>query len=248
MKKLIIISAIILFTATMGMSQSFLFYRVGNYNISGDTSMINLVPAHFVLKNTSSTAINFKLVRVVNDIPASWTTSICCLIGCLPSFVDTVPPSSFPGKYTLSAGAVDTVIIDFLGNTIGYGRVVMRAFPETNPGNFIQDSVRVYLGAHIGISQISSVVKDYELTQNYPNPFNPSTSINFSLPKSAEVNLVVYDIMGREVARLINNTKLTPGTYKYDFNSGDFNLSSGVYFYKLVTSDFSITKKMILTK
>jgi len=248
MKKVILIFCIILLTAIQASSQNFLFYRVGNYNISGDTSSINPVGAKFVLKNTSSSPQNFKLVRMVNDIPSAWTSSICCLLGCLPSFVDTVPPTGYPGHYTLTAGAVDTVLVDVQGTTVGYGRIVMKAFIESNPSVFIQDSVRVYLGVPGGISQVSTLVKDYELMQNYPNPFNPSTSINFSIPKSAEVNLIVYDISGKEVARLLNGTRLTQGTYKYDFDAGDYRLSSGVYFYKLVTGDITLTKKMVLIK
>jgi hypothetical protein len=234
--------------ALQASSQSFIFHRVGNYNVYGDTSSINPVAAYFVLKNTSATTQNFKLIRVVNAIPAAWQSSICCLLGCLPSFVDTIPPYGFVGHYSLGAGAVDSVIVDVQGNTIGNGRIVLKAFIESNPSGFIQDSIKVFLNAPGGISQISSVVKEYELQQNYPNPFNPSTSINFSIPKSTEVNLVVYDMMGKEVARLLNNTNLAQGTYKYDFNSGDFNLSSGIYFYKLVTGDFALTKKMILIK
>jgi hypothetical protein len=98
----------------------------------------------------------------------------------------------------------------------------------------------------IGINQISSEVpENFTLEQNYPNPFNPSTSINFSIPKSGIVSLKVYDISGKEVANLVNES-LTTGTYEYSFNAA--SLSSGIYFYTLKTEGITQTKKMMLVK
>ncbi|MFA7362066.1 MAG: YCF48-related protein [Candidatus Kapaibacterium sp.] len=86
----------------------------------------------------------------------------------------------------------------------------------------------------------------YYLKQNYPNPFNPVTTIEFSLPKQGFVTLKIYDITGREISNAINMT-LSPGVVKYKFNG--MNLSSGVYFYRLVVDAKAIdTKKMILVK
>ncbi|RPI17458.1 MAG: T9SS C-terminal target domain-containing protein [Ignavibacteriae bacterium] len=100
--------------------------------------------------------------------------------------------------------------------------------------------------APIGIKSISSEVpQSFSLSQNYPNPFNPKTIINFQLPMSNFVKLIVYDMMGREVTTLVNE-KLNPGTYEVDWNA--INYPSGVYFYKLQTESFSETKKMVLVK
>ncbi|HMQ81025.1 MAG TPA: T9SS type A sorting domain-containing protein, partial [Ignavibacteria bacterium] len=85
----------------------------------------------------------------------------------------------------------------------------------------------------------------YSLQQNYPNPFNPVTNIKFNLPKSGYVKLVVFDIMGREVATMLNEN-MNAGSYTADFDAS--RLSSGIYFYKLVTADFTDTKKMMLVK
>ncbi len=85
----------------------------------------------------------------------------------------------------------------------------------------------------------------YELSQNYPNPFNPVTTINYSISSNGNVQLKVYDILGREVATLVNETKV-PGNYKVNFNAS--NLASGVYFYRLQTGSFVQTKKMVLMK
>jgi len=95
---------------------------------------------------------------------------------------------------------------------------------------------------------------EFSLHQNFPNPFNPATKISFYLPQDSKVNLVVYDLLGREVTRLVNNESKVAGNYTYDFNAA--SLSSGVYFYKLVVSssnpinagNYSETKRMVLLK
>jgi hypothetical protein len=85
----------------------------------------------------------------------------------------------------------------------------------------------------------------YELSQNYPNPFNPTTKINFALPKDGIVKITIFDLLGREVRTLVNESK-TAGYYSVDFSSE--NLSSGFYFYKMESASFVETKKMMLLK
>lgn len=97
----------------------------------------------------------------------------------------------------------------------------------------------------IGIEQTSSIVpKQFALFQNYPNPFNPVTTIKFDVPASGLINIEVFDIIGRLVGNL--SQELSPGSYKYDFDGS--NLSSGIYFYRLKTNNFTDVKKMILIK
>lgn len=98
-----------------------------------------------------------------------------------------------------------------------------------------------------GFSFENSVPTDYTLRQNYPNPFNPSTTIEFTIPKTANVSLKIYDMRGREIATEISGLNLIRGTYKMNFNAS--NLASGVYFYSLVV-DGSVmaSKKMVLMK
>ncbi len=98
----------------------------------------------------------------------------------------------------------------------------------------------------VNISKIGTEVPSkYELKQNFPNPFNPTTKISFAIPNSGMVKLTVFDISGKEVATLVND-RLNAGTYNYEFNAS--KLSSGVYFYRLITNDFVDTKKMTLVK
>lgn len=95
-------------------------------------------------------------------------------------------------------------------------------------------------------NESTGIPAEYALAQNYPNPFNPVTKINYDIPKDGKVNLKIYDINGREVAALINNEIHTAGYYSVTFNAG--NLSSGIYFYRLIANDFIQTKKMLLIK
>ncbi|MEO6695732.1 MAG: YCF48-related protein, partial [Ignavibacteria bacterium] len=88
-------------------------------------------------------------------------------------------------------------------------------------------------------------VNEYILNQNYPNPFNPTTKINFSIPTTRYTILKVYDVLGKEVQTLVNQ-KLAPGNYEVEFDGSDF--SSGIYFYRLETEDYSVAKRMLLTK
>jgi hypothetical protein len=88
-------------------------------------------------------------------------------------------------------------------------------------------------------------VTSYELEQNYPNPFNPATTISYSIPKESQVGLVIYDIMGRQVAELVNSKQST-GSYNIQFDAS--SIASGTYFYKLTAGEFISVKKMVLLK
>jgi len=96
-----------------------------------------------------------------------------------------------------------------------------------------------------GIAKKDGIPTTYALYQNYPNPFNPSTTINFDVPKESKVVLKVYNILGQEVATLVNE-KMVAGSYSYQFSEG--NLSSGMYIYRLQAGDYTLTKKMTLLK
>ena len=101
-------------------------------------------------------------------------------------------------------------------------------------------------GITTGISPVSTEIPSaFSLSQNYPNPFNPTTKIKFDMSRISDVKITVYDIMGREVQTLVNE-RLQPGSYEVTFDGSA--LSSGVYFYKLITEGLKETKKMLLIK
>jgi hypothetical protein len=98
----------------------------------------------------------------------------------------------------------------------------------------------------LGIQNEPTVIpNNYSLFQNYPNPFNPVTQINYEIPKKGFVVLKVFDILGREVANLVNEEK-QPGDYIVDFDGSNF--ASGVYFYKLELNEFTDVKRMVIIK
>jgi photosystem II stability/assembly factor-like uncharacterized protein len=117
-----------------------------------------------------------------------------------------------------------------------YAGGILGTMIKTLPTEFIPTSVHTLT---------NEVADGFSLSQNYPNPFNPSTSIKFSMTKAEFVTLKIYDIKGREVAELVNSN-LQKGNYSINWNASQF--SSGVYFYKLESSSFTSTKKMMLVK
>ena len=138
---------------------------------------------------------------------------------------------------TSPAGIVNFSYFDFVrvGTTV-------TGFAINPAGNVIKLTETV-----TAISTENSIVPgEFKLNQNYPNPFNPSTTISFSLPKSEFVTLKVYNVLGKEVATLINK-KLDAGNYNELFEAPS-DLTSGVYFYKLTAGSFSDTRKLTLIK
>lgn len=98
----------------------------------------------------------------------------------------------------------------------------------------------------VGVKEIpNSVPAKYTLSQNYPNPFNPTTNIKYSILQSGFVTLKVYNLLGQEVATLVNQQQ-KPGEYVADFDAS--NLASGIYMYRIEAGNFSLTKKMVLLK
>jgi photosystem II stability/assembly factor-like uncharacterized protein len=108
-------------------------------------------------------------------------------------------------------------------------------------------SITITYSPNIGINKIENTVPEkYTLYQNYPNPFNPSTNIRYQIRKNTFVSLKVFDLLGREVAALVNEN-LRPGIYETPFTAPE-NISSGIYFYNLSTEDYTETRKMVLLK
>jgi Secretion system C-terminal sorting domain len=146
--------------------------------------------------------------------------------------------SSFSGGFGKSNSA-NTIITSSIGIPIDG--------PSSNGAS------RIIAGFLSDYGTINTDVKDkqkiiptiYKLSQNYPNPFNPSTTIEYSIPKTSFVSLKIYDILGTEVATLVNEEK-PAGNYQVSFDAS--SLSSGVYFYRLPAGSFVETKKMILLK
>jgi hypothetical protein len=110
---------------------------------------------------------------------------------------------------------------------------------------------RGFLGYGVGVDgDVISRPQEFSLNQNYPNPFNPETNIEFNLPTAQNVNLMVFNLLGQQVRTLVNGT-LGAGTHSVIWNGKNddgANVPSGIYFYKMVTPEFSQTNKMALVR
>jgi hypothetical protein len=180
-----------------------------------------------IINRVGSSGDNF-IGTILND---SATTPIAS--GTAPftgSFVPSNPLSAFNG---------------YGNNPNGYWRLRIYDNASADTGVLKAWCLTISYYTFVGGIQTIEVPNFYALGQNYPNPFNPSTKIKYAVPKAGDVQLTVYDILGREVATLVNEFK-NPGVYTVDFNASA--LSSGVYFYKIKSGSFSDTKKMLLVK
>jgi hypothetical protein len=185
------------------------------------------------------------LVRVVIPAVKLYTNNV--------TFSATVTPTppvgtivvNFPGGNTLTTypdSLVMRVITVGLTTPANYNIVVTGSGPNGTPVH-----KRTFV-ANVGITGVNGDIiaaDNYSLMQNFPNPFNPITKIEYSLPKKTEVKIVVFDIVGKEVASFDRGFQ-DGGTHFVLFNGT--NLSSGVYYYKLITNEFTDTKKMLLIK
>ncbi|MEO8664351.1 MAG: M14 family zinc carboxypeptidase [Ignavibacteria bacterium] len=125
-------------------------------------------------------------------------------------------------------------------------------FSMVSNGTVVADGIYIdniklsgYNATPVGITQNTGIPGRYSLSQNYPNPFNPKTVINYQLSMTNFVSLKVFDVLGNQVATLVNEDQ-NPGNYSVSFDGN--NLSSGLYYYKLESGEFTDTKKMLLIK
>jgi hypothetical protein len=159
----------------------------------------------------------------------------------------TVLPGASVGYVPIDSLYRDTVV-NLAGNNIHYWVRVefsnqagtSTILPSVTPGG-----VQLMILTGIEDDNNGLLPNDFELVQNYPNPFNPSTTIEFALPRAGHVSLIVYNVIGQEVAVLVDAHK-SAGNYSIEFGADNF--PSGVYFYKLVHQEGSETRKMMLVK
>ena len=185
-------------------------------------------------------------VRTINDLPADWQSSLCFDVTCFPPFLDSVAttpdfgttPPLEPGDTLKTSLHVIALANDGTANV----QVQVGTFRNPNDRVIIDFTATTL---PVSVENETITAKDYYLNQNFPNPFNPATRINYGVAKSGNVEISVYNILGNKVATLVNEFK-PAGNYTVDFNAS--KLSSGVYFYKIITNGFVQTKKMILEK
>lgn len=124
------------------------------------------------------------------------------------------------------------------------------AFGVNSPVGGYVLNYRQRIGVLTGVQEHASIPVEYALSQNYPNPFNPSTTISYDLPKSIHVKLVIYNVLGKEVRKLVDATQAA-GHHQITWNSKNeaaTSVASGVYFYRIKAGDFEMTRKLMLMK
>ncbi|MBM4165679.1 MAG: T9SS type A sorting domain-containing protein [Ignavibacteria bacterium] len=219
-----------------------------SYNQSwNSTSKIKIAP-YYYSTNLDSVIINAK-VKFQTDSWGKLVTSAS-----IDSFDvlrlrhdDTLTVAGYRFGLVLYRDTLQTINYLYLSNNIGIICEVASFDGETNPNFTTAASFRLYNGVPVGVKENSlSKPQNFSLEQNFPNPFNPKTVIRYSLSVNSTVTIKVYDILGNEVAMLMNNKEREPGKHEAQFDGT--NLSSGIYFYRLTTNNFSETKKMILQK
>ncbi|MBS1493409.1 MAG: T9SS type A sorting domain-containing protein [Bacteroidetes bacterium] len=150
-------------------------------------------------------------------------------------------PVGTDGRYTLSTFAKGNY--EVFTSIPGFASQTKNVDLGTTRGD-INFNLDVYRGESV-TSPVNSIADKFTLNQNYPNPFNPTTNINFTIPTTGIVKLTVYNSLGKEVSKLVNDL-MEPGTYDIQFNAQ--NLASGIYYYTLQVGNNVVTKKMNLIK
>jgi hypothetical protein len=199
----------------------------------------NYAPAPFML----STPTNGKTLASM-VIPFTWQNSVDANSDAVDYIFHLVGPNV---DTTVTVFEDDSLLFD--GNGCLQLNTTYTWYVEATDGFDTTESTTrrtVKTPRFTGIYSTDQVPRLLSLDQNYPNPFNPRTMISYSLPHTSFVTLKVYDLMGREIATLVQNERKAQGNYEISFDAS--NLSSGVYFYKLQTEKFTQTKQMVLTK
>lgn len=218
--------------------------------IPQDTLLVDTLGAEMIFNiqvtNISMQDQTFYLVRTINDLPPDWQSALCFDF-CWAPFLDSIATTPDFQSTPLTPGEMREISVHvFPLNNPGTAHVQIRG------GTFRNPDVTYYANLYAVVNPTSvedenESANNFSLSQNYPNPFNPSTKIKYTVGAQCivPVQLKVFDMLGREVATLVNEEK-EPGNYEVEFDGK--NLSSGMYFFRLAASNFTQTRKMILEK
>jgi hypothetical protein len=208
-------------------------FTADNETILGNITCDNISSIAVTLQNSTTLTSAIDSAAVSIDATSKWI----------------VTGKSYIASLTDESGISGNAITNITGNgnnvyynpgLSGNSYLGNKTYTLVNGGYLLPD------GTTTGINDInSSAPTTFGLNQNYPNPFNPSTVITYSIPKSGFVTIKVYDILGNEIATLVNEEK-SAGNYSVQFFGG--KLSAGIYFYRMQSGNYSQTRKLILQK
>jgi len=216
------------------------YYRLRAYNSEGNSGYSN---EYYATTMTASSGLGASAVSST-QINLTWTDNALGETG-----FKIERKTGVSGAWTENADLSDTSSsysnTGLIANTTYYYRVRAYANSTTDIPHYSSYSNEANATV-TSIEQISQPIPDhYLLAHNFPNPFNPTTTIMYDLPKEGIVTIKIYDLLGIEVKTLVDEYK-SAGSYSVEFNAG--NLSSGTYFYRITTGDFTDVKKLILMR
>jgi len=161
-------------------------------------------------------------------------------------FDDSASASISTGSAPFTGSFRPETPLSVYNGTEVHGKWILKVNDQagSDTGHVERYCLNVIYNAILAVNNNQLPVK-FELGQNYPNPFNPVTTIKYSVPRQSLVKLVIYDILGREVKTLVNEMR-TAGTYEAVFDASQ--ISSGVYFYRMESGDFTDVKKLVILK
>jgi len=199
-----------------------------------------------VVNVSADTQIVFE-VRTINNLPLNWSSSLCFGELCFSSETDSVATTPPIPEPPLAPGDTLITSLHVITDTVSIATAIIQIQVGTfsNPEDRIILDFTATTDPTINVVNENNYLNSYYLFQNYPNPFNPSTRISYNVEEPGLVQLKVYDILGVEVATLVNEQQ-NSGNYTVGFDAA--RLSSGVYFYSLSVNNFTQTRKMILEK
>jgi len=196
---------------------------------SGTNYLVNVFLRN---ESTTTTITNPSVKLICND---AWVLPITNNVKNLPN----IPPGGTVSNSTaFTISYIDSLFL--LNNCFNFKVEVM-----SGGWTYWKDSLQVIIPLEGVEDELNPLPTEFALEQNYPNPFNPTTSIQYAISSRQFVTLKVYDVIGKEVATLVNEEKAA-GKHKVNFNAS--TLSSGVYFYRLQAGSFVQTRKMLLLK
>jgi hypothetical protein len=228
--------------------------ELNNVIVTGNNSDMN---ANIQIKKLSSSGEELWLKEYnsqgdLHDIPSALALDMDNNIYITGMSVDSVWNS-----YVLKISTVGDLKWEYHINEVSYEHLFLHSIIVNDSSLFIGGSFYDFLTKNnifimkldqklsAGISEINFISSSYKLNQNYPNPFNPSTVIKYQIPELSFVTIKVFDVLGSEIATLVNKEKPV-GNYEIEFDGA--NLTSGIYFYTLTAGSFRKTKKMILLR
>ncbi len=232
---------------------SFLLLRAQSFTVEhGNLTLSDTVGSeiifNFTLTNNSGTDLTVDFIRVKNDLPESWSSSLCFTL-CFAPFVDSVSTTADFGSSPIAPNESRNLSVHvFPISNEGTANLTVVIKNHNAPNEQYSFDLTATTETN-GVEEISTPGNFY-LSQNYPNPFGKvygreATSFNIFVPRQSFVSLKVFNVLGKEVATLINAT-LGRGKYKAFFDAKD--LPSGVYFAVLKANNYKKVRKILMEK